>query len=161
MPQIIKANEDRLRRDIESLSEFTDPDANGYTRISFSHEDRQARNHIHELMEREAGLDVHVDSVGNMIGRREGKLAGPCIMVGSHLDTVPGGGRFDGIVGVVAGWVADSVVSWVQSVPDPEPEPQPQPDPPDPRWRALADYFRTVAVAANNLADVIDDYEFV
>jgi N-carbamoyl-L-amino-acid hydrolase len=103
MPQIIKANVDRLRRDVESLSEFTDSDAYGYTRISFSLEDRQARNYIRELMEKEAGLNVYVDAAGNMIGRREGKLAGPCIMVGSHLDTVPGGGRFDGIVGVVAG----------------------------------------------------------
>ena len=63
----------------------------------------RARAYIRESMVTEAGLDVYVDAAGNMIGRCDGEADLPCIMVGSHLDTVPGGGRFDGIAGVVAG----------------------------------------------------------
>lgn len=99
-------NQQRIERDMTMLSKITLPDNEGqtrYTRISFSKEDLQARNYIAELMKTEAGLDVHVDAVGNLIGRREGKADGPAILVGSHLDTVMGGGRFDGIAGVVAG----------------------------------------------------------
>ncbi len=99
----IKPNIERIRRDIESLSEITDPDVDGHTRISFSEEDRKARTHIRHLMEKEAGLRVRVDAAANMIGYRAGQPDRPCIMVGSHLDTVHSGGRFDGIAGVVAG----------------------------------------------------------
>jgi N-carbamoyl-L-amino-acid hydrolase len=99
----IKPNVERIRRDIESLSEITDPDVDGHTRISFSEYDRQARTRIRKLMEEEAGLRVRVDAAANMIGYRAGQPDRPCIMVGSHLDTVPSGGRFDGIAGVVAG----------------------------------------------------------
>ena len=58
---------------------------------------------MRKLMEKEAGLHVRVDAAANMIGYRAGQSDRPCIMIGSHLDTVPGGGRFDGIAGVVAG----------------------------------------------------------
>lgn len=96
----------RIERDMTMLSKITLLDNEGqtrYTRISFSKEDLQARNYIAGLMKSEADLDVRVDAVGNLIGRREGKKPGPAILVGSHLDTVMGGGRFDGIAGVVAG----------------------------------------------------------
>lgn len=98
-------NVERIVRDIDRLSEITLQDERQarYTRISFSKEDLEARNYIASLMETEAGLKVRVDAVGNLIGRREGKVSGPAILVGSHLDTVMGGGRFDGIAGVVAG----------------------------------------------------------
>ena len=89
----------RITRDIVRLSEFTSTEEAGYTRISFSSEDLQARRHIAQLMESEAKLSVRVDAAGNLIGRREGKKKGPAILVGSHLDTVRGGGRFDGISG--------------------------------------------------------------
>lgn len=52
---------------------------------------------------REAGLTVRTDAAANLIGRRAGRRDGPVPLLGSHLDTVPGGGRFDGIAGVVAG----------------------------------------------------------
>ena len=103
MHKKIKPNMERLRRDIEALSEITDHRADGYTRISFSEEDRMARTHIRELMEKEAELNVRIDAAANLIGYRAGQPQMPCIMIGSHLDTVPGGGRFDGIAGVVAG----------------------------------------------------------
>ena len=53
-------------------------------------------------MREEAGLEVRIDAAANLIGRRPGRLSGPSLMMGSHIDTVRGGGRFDGIAGVVA-----------------------------------------------------------
>ncbi len=103
MPKFIKPNINRIRRDIESLAEITDRKTCGYTRVSFTREDRRAREFVRQLMEAETDLKVYVDAAGNMIGRCEGKQKMPSIMVGSHLDTVSGGGRFDGIAGVVAG----------------------------------------------------------
>lgn len=97
-------NSNRIQRDIERLSLFVDPNEPGHTRIFFSEEYRKATDHIAQLMQAEAGLSVRRDTAGNLIGRIEGRVANaPCIMVGSHLDTVRGGGRFDGIAGVVAG----------------------------------------------------------
>ena len=53
-------------------------------------------------MMKEVGVDTSVDSVSNIIGRREGRQKGPKILVGSHVDTVRNGGRFDGVLGCVA-----------------------------------------------------------
>jgi N-carbamoyl-L-amino-acid hydrolase len=96
-------NLERIERDILNISQITSPNEFGYTRISFSEEDHKAREQIGLLMEREAKLKVRIDAVGNLIGRREGKNPMPAILVGSHIDTVPGGGRFDGVAGVIAG----------------------------------------------------------
>jgi len=103
MMKNIQPNTDRIRRDIEALAEIIDPNAGGYTRISFSDEDRRARKYLREVMETEADFEVRIDAAANLIGYRAGQRDAPCIMVGSHLDTVPGGGRFDGIAGVIAG----------------------------------------------------------
>lgn len=96
-------NPERIRRDIIKMSEFVSLEESGYTRFSFSLMDKQARNHIAFLMENEAKLKVRIDPAGNLIGRREGKDHTPAILVGSHIDTVRGGGRFDGVSGVIAG----------------------------------------------------------
>ena len=91
----------RLWADIEALEAFTRPDR-PYTRRAFSDEDRAARAWLAGRMA-EAGLALTVDAAGNMIGRRPGRTSAPPLMIGSHLDTVEEGGRFDGIVGVLAG----------------------------------------------------------
>ena len=96
-------NLERITRDIMRLAEFISPHEPGYTRISFSEEERRAREYIARLMEEEAKLAVSIDAAGNLIGRRGGERQRPSIVLGSHLDTVRGGGRFDGIAGVVAG----------------------------------------------------------
>ncbi len=98
-----QSNRERIKRDILTLSHITSPLEPGYTRISFSREDQNAREHLRFLMEQEAGLQVKVDPAGNLIGRRNGKREKPSILVGSHIDTVRGGGRFDGVSGVIAG----------------------------------------------------------
>jgi N-carbamoyl-L-amino-acid hydrolase len=92
---------DRIERDVLALSLITSPTEPGYTRFSFTDEDRRAREYIAHLMEDEARLTVTIDPVGNLIGRREGKKEKPALLLGSHLDTVRGGGRFDGVSGVI------------------------------------------------------------
>ena len=79
----IEPNIDRVRRDIERVSEFTSPAEPGYTRISFSKEDRQAREYVADLMRDEGRLSLRTDTVGNLIGRREGKRGKPAILIGS------------------------------------------------------------------------------
>jgi N-carbamoyl-L-amino-acid hydrolase len=95
-------NLDRLKGDLEELSRIGYDGSNGgIHRISFSDADMQARRW---LMDRfvSIGLDARMDGAANVIGRWEiGE--GPAVMVGSHLDSVPSGGMFDGALGVVAG----------------------------------------------------------
>ena len=75
----------------------------GSRRLALSDEDRQARDLFCRWM-REAGCAVTVDQIGNIFCRRAGRdEAAPPVMVGSHLDTVPTGGKFDGVAGVMAG----------------------------------------------------------
>jgi len=77
------------------------PDA--LTRVFLSPEQRAANALALEWM-REAGMDARLDAIGNVIGRYEGERPGlPCLMLGSHLDTVRDAGRYDGMLGVVAG----------------------------------------------------------
>jgi N-carbamoyl-L-amino-acid hydrolase len=92
---------ERLGADLRALERFTRP-GRPYTRRAFSDEDRAARTWLATRMG-EAGLAVSVDAAGNQIGRRPGTRPGSVLMVGSHLDTVEAGGRFDGIAGVLAG----------------------------------------------------------
>jgi N-carbamoyl-L-amino-acid hydrolase len=94
-------NIDRIQRDILALSRIASPTEPGYTRLSFTDEDRRAREYVARLMEDEARLTVSIDPAGNLIGRKKGKKEGPALLLGSHLDTVRGGGRFDGVSGVI------------------------------------------------------------
>jgi beta-ureidopropionase / N-carbamoyl-L-amino-acid hydrolase len=99
-PQIV-ANADRMQQRIEALGQFGANSEGGVSRVAYSDADRAGREYVSRLM-REAGLDVHIDTAGNIIGRREGRGPElPVIMFGSHIDSVPGGGNYDGDVGVV------------------------------------------------------------
>ncbi len=92
---------DRLEKDFAELEQFGSLENGGFTRVAFSLEDLAARSWLKETMEA-AGLAVFIDAVGNIRGRRAGRLDLPPIMLGSHLDTVPEGGNYDGSVGVLA-----------------------------------------------------------
>src|SRR5580692_485226 len=84
------------------LGEITDP-ARPWTRTAFSERHALGRAFLAARM-RELGLATSIDAAGNLIGRREGaEPSAGTIMIGSHSDTVVGGGRFDGIAGVIAG----------------------------------------------------------
>ncbi|MGD2187509.1 MAG: M20 family metallo-hydrolase [Desulfobacterales bacterium] len=111
----IKPDVTRIEREIIKFSEFADPEQEGFTRLSFSEQYRNATAYLAQLMVRAAGLSVSRDTAGNLIGRREGKsIDAPAIMVGSHLDTVPNGGRFDGVAGIVAGLEIATVLEEMQ-----------------------------------------------
>jgi len=96
-----RANAERMEQRIEALSAFGANADGGVSRVAFSEADIAGRAYIRDLM-RDAGLSVRMDTAGNIIGRREGSDADlPVIMFGSHIDSVPGGGNYDGDVGVI------------------------------------------------------------
>ena len=90
---------DRVQADIDAMARFTDPEL-PYTRRAFSPHYLDGRAWLAERF-RDAGLDVRVDAAANLIGRRGGP-GERVLMMGSHTDTVQAGGRFDGILGVMA-----------------------------------------------------------
>jgi allantoate deiminase len=74
----------------------------GLTRVFLSPQSRAANERVLAWM-REAGLRAELDAIGNVAGRLEGERPGlPCLMLGSHLDTVRDAGRFDGMLGVIS-----------------------------------------------------------
>lgn len=92
---------DRIEQHIEALSHYTATPGNGTTRLSYSQEDLQARTYIKQQMEA-LGLTVHEDGLGNIFGKLEGTIEGaPSVLIGSHFDSVPNGGSYDGPAGVV------------------------------------------------------------
>ena len=92
----------RLNASMEHMKTFGMSDTGGSTRVAFSDANRDALSYLSSLM-LESGLMPRIDVGGNLIGRREGKVAGLApIVSGSHIDTVPNGGHYDGIVGVMS-----------------------------------------------------------
>jgi N-carbamoyl-L-amino-acid hydrolase len=100
-PPEIRANSDRTVQRIKALSQYGANADGGVSRVVFSEADIGGREYIMNLM-REAGLVVSWDTAANIIGRREGTKPGSAvIMFGSHIDSVPSGGNYDGDVGVI------------------------------------------------------------
>lgn len=98
----MKINIQRLLKNIERFAQIGKVGVSGVERIALSAEDKQARDLLNYQMI-DAGLEVSVDEIGNMIGLRKGQENVPPVGIGSHLDTVYQGGRFDGALGVLAG----------------------------------------------------------
>lgn len=93
--------QERVMERIEALSRIGKISPTGVCRLAMSPEDLEAVKVVMGWME-QAGLKTHMDAFGNVIGRLEGRDASaPAVMLGSHLDTQPYAGRFDGIVGVI------------------------------------------------------------
>ena len=90
----------RILERCEALSRRSEqPD--GLTRVYLSREQRAATALVLQWM-REAGMVARTDAIGNVVGRYEGERPGlPCLMLGSHLDTVRDAGKYDGMLGVV------------------------------------------------------------
>lgn len=98
----LRVDTDRLWRDVLALGELTDPHL-PYTRRAFSPLFLKGREWLARSFT-EAGLTTRIDAAGNLIGRHPGRRADAgVLMTGSHSDTVAGGGRFDGIAGVLVG----------------------------------------------------------
>ena len=92
----------RVIADLNDLTKFGyEGDEKGVNRPSFSPAYREAADWLCARMEN-AGLTVRMDAVGNIIGRA-GPADKPAVVCGSHIDSVPAGGRFDGTLGVLAG----------------------------------------------------------
>jgi len=92
----------RVNGHLLALSRFGKNPEGGVTRVAYSDVDLQGRAYVIQLM-RDAGLDVVIDAAGNIVGRRAGADPGKKpIVVGSHIDSVPQGGNYDGDVGSMA-----------------------------------------------------------
>jgi N-carbamoyl-L-amino-acid hydrolase len=100
--ETLNINGDRLNQSIDDLAQIGQLTNGGIRRLAFSQEDIQGRELVRRWM-LQAGLEVRLDTAGNMIGRLPGKTDGPALATGSHIDTVPCGGKFDGNLGVLAG----------------------------------------------------------
>ncbi len=99
----LKINSDRLKTDFETVAHIGLNENQGISRLALSREDLEARAWFADQIE-EAGLLIRDDDAGNLSGILPG--ADPdarTLMIGSHLDTVPNAGRFDGALGVLAG----------------------------------------------------------
>jgi len=100
----LRVNGARLNEHLKALSEFGKNPQGGVSRVAYSEADRQGREYVMGLM-RAAKLDVSVDAAGNIIGRRLAANNNDSlrpILFGSHIDSVPEGGNYDGDVGSLA-----------------------------------------------------------
>jgi len=97
----LRINPQRLQQSLEEMAKIGATPGGGVQRLALSDEDKQARDLLVRWM-KEIDLEVTIDQMGNIFGRRPGKnndLAP--VMSGSHVDSQPKGGRFDGILGVM------------------------------------------------------------
>jgi len=99
----LKVDPDRLWSSLMELAEIGGTEKGGVCRIALTDLDRQGRD-LFVRWAKSAGATIKVDQLGNIFARREGRdPAKPPVMTGSHLDTQPTGGKFDGAYGVMAG----------------------------------------------------------
>ena len=92
----------RLLERLTQLGEIGRIDGGGVCRLALTDADKAGRDRVVQWM-RELELEVSIDAIGNVIGVRKGREAGPPVMTGSHIDTVRTGGRYDGNLGVLGG----------------------------------------------------------
>ncbi len=97
----MKVQTDQTIEELKTLGHIGFDPRTGTTRVAYSDAFYEGREYVKRCMEN-AGLKTRIDSVGNLFGRLEGKSE-KTILVGSHIDTVPGGGMYDGALGVFAG----------------------------------------------------------
>jgi N-carbamoyl-L-amino-acid hydrolase len=95
-----KCNSNRLQRLIEQFSQFGATTNGGVTRLSLSKEDVLARDYFCEIC-KELGMNIQIDDMANIYATLPGKKDCPPIVLGSHLDSVEKGGRFDGVLGIL------------------------------------------------------------
>ncbi|MEW9671298.1 M20 family metallo-hydrolase [Ammoniphilus sp. 3BR4] len=98
----MEINIKRMMNDFENIIRYTRTPENGCTRFSYSYEDKQARDYLLSQME-QLGLSIKVDAIGNIRAKYGKEWERPSIMIGSHIDTVENGGKYDGLTGVLAG----------------------------------------------------------
>ncbi len=95
----LRVDGQRIVRHLEGLAEYGKSPQGGVSRIAYTEADRAGREYVMGLM-RDAGLKVIIDTAGNLVGTRAGSDAAlKPIVIGSHIDSVPEGGNYDGDVG--------------------------------------------------------------
>jgi N-carbamoyl-L-amino-acid hydrolase len=98
----LRVDGDRLNETMEHMHTFGENAEGGSDRVAYSDHNRVAYDYLFSLM-LQSGLMPRIDVAGNLVGRMEGSLDGLApIVTGSHIDTVPNGGHYDGIVGVMS-----------------------------------------------------------
>src|SRR6202163_3502377 len=98
----LQIDSSRLWDTIHETAKFGATPKGGVRRLTLGPEDKQVRDWFRKACEA-AGLEVHVDGLGSMFGVRKGRdNAKPPVGLGSHLDTQPTGGKFDGVLGTLA-----------------------------------------------------------
>ena len=98
----LQINSARLWDTIHETAKFGATPKGGVRRLTLGPEDKQVRDWFRDACE-DAGLEVHVDALGSMFGLRKGRdMSKPPVGLGSHLDTQPTGGKFDGVLGTLA-----------------------------------------------------------
>lgn len=99
----VKVSANRLYDSLMDLARIGATEKGGSCRLALTELDGQGRDLVTQWM-REAGMSIHIDQVGNIFARRAGLDDSlPAVMTGSHIDTQPTGGKFDGCFGVLAG----------------------------------------------------------
>ncbi len=102
VPSNLQIDSARLWGTIHETAQFGATPKGGVRRLTLSAEDKQVRDWFRRECEA-AGLEVHVDALGSMFALRRGRdMSKPPIGLGSHLDTQPTGGKFDGVLGTLA-----------------------------------------------------------
>ncbi len=96
----MRINRKRLEETFDALGRIGETPNHGLTRLALTDEDKRARDQMVAWM-KEAGLRVSVDQMGNIFGERPGTEHLPPVMMGSHVDSVPTGGKYDGQLGVL------------------------------------------------------------
>ena len=94
-------NRQRLELEMNTVSRYGALVPKGMTRLAFSKEEKEARDYVKSLMQ-QCGMHIREDAIGNIIGRLEGEDPSlSSIALGSHLDSVPFGGYYDGTLGIM------------------------------------------------------------
>lgn len=116
--KIFSINHDRLQKRLEELSLIGKFGETGVCRLALSKEFKDGVELVKSWME-DAGLSTRTDNLGNLIGRMTGKNdEAPVLMLGSHIDSQPTGGRFDGPIGVLGGLEVVQTMQENNIVPD-------------------------------------------
>ena len=108
---------ERLLRRLAALGSIGDTGDGGVCRLALTDDDRDGRDLVVSWMD-ELGLRVEVDAIGNVVGTWPADATDPAVMMGSHIDTVRTGGRYDGNLGVLAGLEVIETVRSAGVVPD-------------------------------------------
>ena len=104
--QLLEISGSRLLQRLWDLAEIGPIPGGGNNRLALTDADKEGRDLVVTWM-RDLGLDVSIDTIGNVVATQPDTGSGPAVMMGSHIDTVATGGKYDGNLGVLAALGSD------------------------------------------------------